>query len=256
MHTNGKVDFLVVGTQKGGTTALASFLSQHPSVFIPGIKEAHFFDVTRNYYDPEAGLVRYGDYHRLFAPAKANQLWGEATPIYMFLRFVPKRIYQYNPAIKIIFLLRDPVKRAFSHFSMQRSRNLESHSFTVAVALEFVRLYLLSRSPGDLRDPFRVHSYVSRGFYSGQIARFFDLFPRENCLFLKSEELLAHHSRVMRNIFVFLGVDPGVEVPFRRVYVGNGGQPNQLLARGLRLLYRPELRRLERLTGLSFPEWV
>ncbi len=255
MHINGKVDFLIVGTQKGGTTALASFLAQHPSVFIPEIKEAHFFDITRKYYDSKKQSPCYSDYHRLFASAKSDQLWGEATPIYMFLPFVPRRIYEYDCAMKIIFLLRDPVKRAFSHFSMQRSRNWETRSFMVAVAIEFLRLHLLSRDLDNLRDPVRIHSYVSRGFYSKQIARFLGLFPRENCLFLKSEELLGQHDLVMRNICGFLGVDPEVKMPFRRVFTGPEGQANIILARWLRLIYRRDLRRLERITGLSFPEW-
>jgi hypothetical protein len=162
MHANGKVDFIIVGAQKGGTTALASFLAQHPGIFILEIKEAHFFDITRKYYDSKARSAPYGDYHRLFARAKPNQLWGEATPSYMFLPFVPRRIHEYNPAVKIIFLLRDPVMRAFSHFSMQRSRRWETHSFAAAVAMEFVRVHLFwaSQTALDTRSGSTVMSRV------------------------------------------------------------------------------------------------
>jgi hypothetical protein len=69
------------------------------------------------------------------------------------------------------------------------------------------------------------------------------------------EDLLAQHAAVMRNIFVFLGVDPEVKVPAARVFVGSEGEPNALLARTLSLLYRLDRRRLERITGLRFPEW-
>jgi hypothetical protein len=255
MHANGKVDFIVAGAQKGGTTALASFLGQHPAIFIPDVKEAHFFDIDSNYYDSKSGRAGLIEYHRLFAPAQPNQLWGDVTPIYMFLPFVPRRIFEYNREVKIIFLLRDPVMRAFSHFSMQRSRGWETHSFTAAVAMEFFRLHLFARDPDDLKDPGRIHSYVSRGFYGKQIARFSRLFPTENCLFLKSQELLAQHAAVMRRIFVFLGVDAEVKVPAARVFAGSEGEPNALLARILRLIYRRDRGRLERLTGLDFPEW-
>ncbi len=255
MRANGKVDFLVVGTQKGGTTALASFLRQHPQIFIPEIKEAHFFDFEREYLDPSTGSPRYGAYHQLYDDAQPHQLWGEATPIYMFLPFVASRIHAYNPAMKLIFLLRDPVKRAYSHYKMVREREWERWPFALAAAIEFFRVRFVSGDSDERKDPIRINTYLSRGFYSWQIRRFVRLFPIENCLFVKSEDLLGRHDCVMRRIFGFLGVDSELKVPAARVFVGERGNLNPLLARVLGLLYRRERRRLEQLTGLKFSDW-
>lgn len=255
MRANGKADFLIVGTQKGGTTALTTFLRQHPRIFIPEIKEAHFFDLTSRYLNAASGRPRYNEYHELFASAQPHQLWGEATPIYMFLPFVAGRIREYNPDVKLIFLLRDPVKRAFSQYKMECSRNWERWPFALAAALELLRVRLLSRDPDEERDPIRVNTYLSRGFYSTQIERFLCQFPKANCLFVKSEELLSEHDRVLRRVFTFLGIDADFKVPAARVFVSLEGGLDPILASVLRLVYRRERRRLERLTGLDFSDW-
>jgi Sulfotransferase domain len=255
MHANRKADFLIVGTQKGGTSALARFLGQHPEIFIPDIKEAHFFDYPAKYLNDSSGLPSYDAYHELFASARPTQLWGEATPIYMFLPFVPDRIHEYNPNLKLIFLLRDPAMRAFSHYKMQRSRHRERWPFPIAAALEPFRLLLLSSGPDHKRDPIRRHSYLSRGFYSAQVERFLRQFPRENCCFIKSKDLLREHDNVLRRIFAFLGVDPDFKVAPASVFVGPQGEPNAIFDRILRLIYRRERYRLQRLTGIDFSDW-
>lgn len=256
MQENGKVDFLIVGTQKGGTTALASFLGQHPQIFMPQTKEVHFFDRTCEYLDTSTGLPRYNAYHARFKVARSHQLWGEATPIYMFLPVAAARIHDYHPGIKLIFLLRNPVERAFSQYKMERGRNWERWPFALAAALEFPRVRLLCGDPDNARDAIRVHTYLSRGFYSHQIERFLRQFPRENCLFLKSEELLAEHDRVLRQVFNFLQVDPEFRVPPARIFASPQGILNPLVARILSLVYWRERRRLERLVSLDFSKWV
>jgi hypothetical protein len=255
MRANDRVDFLIVGTQKGGTSALAAFLGQHPRIFVPPIKEAHFFDYSSVYLNGASNSPRYAAYHQLFADARPDQLWGEATPSYMFLPFVADRIHDYNPDLKLIFMLRDPVQRAFSHYRMQRSRGWERWPFAIAAALEPVRVRLLAGDPDRKRAPVRRHSYLSRGFYATQIERFLRQFPRDNCCFVKSEELLRDHDRVLRRLFTFVGVDPNFTVAPARVFVGPRGDLNATLARILRLIYRRDRRRLERLTGVDFSDW-
>lgn len=266
MQENGKVDFLILGTQKGGTTALSAFLRQHAEIFIPLVKEAHFFDMTRRYLADVQSPCPYASYHELFEISKPGELWGEATPIYMFLPFVADRIFRYNPTVKLIFLLRNPVERAFSAYKMERMREWDRWPFTFAVALEPFRLRLASGDLDDMRHPIRVNSYLSRGFYSTQVERFLRLFPRKNCLFIKSEELLGDHEAVMRKIFIFLGVDPDVKVPAARISpdikvptargsFSSGGKLNPLLARVLALLYRRERARLKRMTEIEFCDW-
>jgi Sulfotransferase domain len=266
MRENRKVDFLIVGTQKGGTTALSAFLRQHPQIFIPRVKEAHFFDMTRKYLADVKDPCPYVRYHELFEIARPGQLWGEATPIYMFLPFVADRIFHYNPTVKLIFLLRNPVERAYSAYKMERTREWDRWPFILAVVLEPFRLQLALGDLDDMQHPLRVSSYLSRGFYSKQVQRFVRMFPLGNCLFIKSEELLGEHESVMRRIFGFLGVDPDVQIPAARISpdikapAAQGSfrlasMPNPLLARVLALLYRRDRARLKRLTGMEFCDW-
>ena len=117
-----------------------------------------------------------------------------------------------------------------------------------------------------MRHPIRVNTYLSRGFYSMQVERFLRRFPRENCLFIKSEELLSEHDSVIPKILCFLGVDPEVKIPAERISpdikapnagisLSSGSKLNPLLARVLALVYRRERARLKRLTEIDFCNW-
>jgi hypothetical protein len=89
-----KVAFVIAGTQKGGTTALASYLYEHPEIGMPTVKEVHFFDTEEHFAPAE---VDYAKYHAYFNPAVRKRLLGDATPIYMYWDAAPPRIWQYNP---------------------------------------------------------------------------------------------------------------------------------------------------------------
>ena len=101
------VEFLIAGVQKGGTTALFSFLSRHPKLFLPPCKEVHYFD-------DESVDWQSPDYSRLdayFRDRSSGQIAGEATPIYTYWQPSAERIQRYNPAMRLIVLLRDPSGR-------------------------------------------------------------------------------------------------------------------------------------------------
>ena len=114
------IDFVIIGAQKSGTTALAHFLDQHSGIAISQPKETHVFDTQ----DFDSGTIntRYAPF---FEEAIHGQLKGEATPIYLFLPDVLKALSAYNQNLKIIVLLRDPVDRAISHYEMARARGEE-----------------------------------------------------------------------------------------------------------------------------------
>ena len=127
-----RVDFVIGGTQKGGTSALDSFLRQHPEICMPATrKELHFFD-------REAENTDYNAYHANFDPKPAHRVIGEASPIYMYWKTAPSRIWNYNPKMKWIVALRNPVERAFSAWNMETKRGKEKLSF--AEAIEKVQL--------------------------------------------------------------------------------------------------------------------
>ncbi len=206
-----QVDFLIAGTQKGGTTALAHFLGQHPEICLPKNKEAHFFDDPDFPEDepPEATLERY----RTFFPVELKgRLRADATPIYMYLPEIARRIWRVNPAMKWIVLLRDPVGRAVSHYQMERGRGNETLPFAAAIAAEKLRL----RRDWHNRawdSSMRQHNYVHRGLYTRQIRRVRRLFGADAVLILTLEDLQRQHEKTLRRVYEFLGVKNREFVP-------------------------------------------
>ena len=98
------VDFVVCGTQKGGTSALDAYLREHPEICMAVRKELHFFDNEKKF---SSGKPDYSKYHDSFNPQKLHKLLGETTPIYMYWNESPRRIWEYNPNMKLIVLLRN-----------------------------------------------------------------------------------------------------------------------------------------------------
>src|ERR1700720_4512906 len=191
-----KVNFVIGGTQKGGTSALDSFLRQHPEICMAETKkELHFFDRAEDDRD-------YKKYHSNFQPKSQHRVIGEASPIYMYWETAPYRIWNYNPKMKWLLTLRNPVERAFSAWNMERKRGAEKLPFKEAVAKE------PERCREALRLQHRVYSYIDRGFYAHQVRRLFNIFGPESCLVFLNEELRNDHANTLRRTFDFLGVDP------------------------------------------------
>src|SRR5438045_2323453 len=106
-----KLDFLVAGAQKSGTTALNYYLKRHPRIALPVKKELHFFDNDELF---AGGNVSYEPLYEMFRPARSGSIAGENSPIYLYWRPALPRIRDYNPAMKFIVILRNPIERAFS----------------------------------------------------------------------------------------------------------------------------------------------
>src|SRR5687767_4363268 len=168
--------FVCVGAEKGGTTPLALLLAQHPQVFVSPNKETHYF--SRLYQ--RGDLVFYETY--FFKGWAGEPAIGELTPDYMRHAELAGRLRRHlGPQLKLIFCLRDPLTRAFSHY-LQCVRILEENdSFENAVALEAQR---------HVENPYYGlrRAYVGGSLYSAQIERFLEHFPRENMFFMLLEE--------------------------------------------------------------------
>lgn len=239
---------------KGGTTAAATFLSQHPQLYIPKSKELHFFDVDERYLADDQGL-RYDLYHRIFRDMEPGQLGGEATPIYMYLPYVPGRIAQYNPDIKLILLLRNPIQRAYSHYRMECALNREPLPFLEALQAERGRV-LFEKDPLTRAVNERWYSYVGRGLYSLQLMNIFTHFPKERVLVLRSEDLLNRHDWTIEQICRFLGVDVFVP-PFEKVFEGSGQAPplTEEAYHYLQKKFAADITRLETLLNWDLSNW-
>jgi hypothetical protein len=207
-----KMNFIVGGAQKGGTTALDAYLRRHPSLSMARQKEVHFFD-NEAHFGKE--VTDYAPYHASFNLADSSKIVGEATPIYMYWYPAPRRIWEYNPATKWILVLRNPSERAYSHWNMERDRGAESLPFLEAMQCE------KERCRQALPGQHRVYSYVDRGFYTEQIQRIWQFFPVEQTLFLKSEELQNYPEDSLIKVCDFLGVDSMPKVTYVKRHVGN-----------------------------------
>lgn len=243
-----KVEALIVGTQKGGTTALWSYLAQHERVCTGEVKELHFFD--RDHWDASTD---YESYHRNFRNCE-SLLKMEATPIYMYWRPCMKRIHAYNPRMRLVAILRHPVERAYSHWEMEFSRGSEPLHFSQAVATELAELGATHRRQD------RVRSYIDRGHYWSQIKRVLEYFPEPQLLLLRNEDLQTDHRNTLHSVNDFLSLPPYQHFPEpQAVYPTQKLQTLPPLDPEMRSdlvdLYRPDVCALERHTGWDLTTW-
>ena len=243
---SGRVDFMVVGAQKAGTTALFEHLAQEPGLALAPVKEVHFFDdETVNWAAPDYDL-----YHRHF-PAPDGRLRGEATPIYSYWPGSIERIAAYNPAARLILLLRDPVQRAWSHWKMEYARGAETEPFAWCVRQGRQRLFA-----AEPWGHHRVFSYVERGFYAEQVARIDALFPRDQLLILTAEALRHAPAAALDQVRAFLGLAPGPPATARIAHQGRdldyGSELTSQDIAHLRAVYAADAERLAARTGVRF----
>lgn len=238
------VNFIVVGVQKAGTTALYDYLADDPALALSKVKEVHFFDdEIVDWSAPD-----YAPYHAQFE-IDGPAICGEATPIYLYWPNALQRIAAYNPDIRLIVMLRDPVERAWSHWRMEYSRGVETHPFSWCIREG--RQRLLSAEPWGVHREF---SYVERGFYGEQIERLFSILPPGQTLILKADDLRDDPGDALARVNGFLSIPGRGPVEHREVHVGHevGGKLGAEDVEYLHGLYERDMSRLKALTGISF----
>ncbi|KAA0439301.1 MAG: sulfotransferase domain-containing protein, partial [Candidatus Thioglobus sp.] len=187
-----KIDFIIIGVQKSGTTALDSYLrGQHHQICMADYKELHYFDTDNLFTN---GQPDYCFYQSFFSPKKSHQIIGETTPIYLYWRDALKRISHYNSDIKLIVLLRNPIERAYSHWNMSCDNGKEDLGFLSALKAESARAE--KQAPEQLRT----HSYIDRGLYVKQLKTLWQHFPKNQTLVLKSSSDV--NEPIEKHIFV------------------------------------------------------
>jgi hypothetical protein len=242
------VDFVIAGTQKGSTTALDRYLRDHPQVCMADRKELHFFDEGDSSW---LGAVRRLRYHAHFSPGATHILLGEATPAYMYMEPVARRIWEYNPAMKWIMVLRNPIDRAFSHWNMESGRGIDDLPFSEALLQESVR----SRKALPNQHP--VYSYVDRGFYTEQIRRVWRFFPKGQTLILKSDDLRGSPAAILRQVTEFLGVSPFDSVEETEVFANPHHKTmGENEAEYLRAIFEHDILALERMLDWDCADWL
>jgi hypothetical protein len=248
---NRKPDFIVLGAQKAGTTALYQILKQHSLIKGSNTKEIHYFNNDLWYSEN-----KITSYHSFFpwphnVPKKAKLF--EITPCYLFHPEVAKRLYNYNPNLKLIIIMRNPAARAFSAWTMYHHHfktgwYREQHdprTFTEAINEELKNLEHTSYSE-DKRG------YIKRGIYHYQIEAFLKYFPKNQLIFIESNELKEKKETLAQ-------IQSFIDVPFENITLLQTNQ-SQVCEKNnfekdllkLKEFYLPYNKKLYKLIGREF----
>ena len=192
--------FILIGAMKCGTTSLHHYLDAHPQICGSDPKEPDFF-LRRN----EKDLAWYKQCFQ--EPAQA---YGEASTNYTkypAFQGVPERMHRVLPDLKLLYLVRDPIERAVSHYAHNRAAGRES------------------RSVDEAFRPVDDNHYLQTSCYHFQLSQYLEHYSKERVLVIESERLRADRGQVLREIFSFLGVDTAVEAPaFEKEYHTTSGK--------------------------------
>jgi len=244
-------DFVIIGTERGGTTSLYNYLLTEDSRIISALrKEIHFFD--QHYYK---GWTWYLSH---FPVRKDDILSGEASPHYYFFPEAAQRVAQAIPNAKLIILLRNPIDRAYSHYQHEVAMGYEKLSFEDAVNRE-VTVSNGIWKPRSLRanGVFQyVHfSYLSKGLYVEHLKPWLERIPSERFLILKSESFFSNPGDVLAGALHFLGMPPTGRSTFRKYNEGQYEPMEREVRSRLRTFYEPYNKELSELLRMDFHDW-
>lgn len=279
-------NFIIGGALKGGTTSLYYFLRQHPEVFMSSLKEPRYFA-----YEPDNPLHADGaglhfpvktlaEYTALFAGAAGEKAIGEASPHYLISPVAPTRIKELIPGVKLIFSLRDPVKRAnsvywHSYRLGQEDRPIEQALTAEEYAIQHGLYYHYLRVWFDLFDRTQIKVILFDDLQRNPLATF-----RDVCRFLDVDDQFVpdlsvrnkggtpRHKRFGRILErvkthpIRQAIDPLVPKPLRRMLLDVRNHNlqetppmSEALARRLRDYFRDDITQLESLLGVDLAAW-
>jgi hypothetical protein len=246
-------DFLIGGAPRSGTTWLYRLLERHPDIYMakPVSPEPKFFLVDSLY---EQGLAYYSA--RWFQSAPSHVLAGEKSTDYLESAAAAARMARDLPRAKLIFVLREPVERAYSNYLWTSMNGFETEDFATALRLEDRRERELPESLKFAR-PF---SYFSRGLYADLLSEYFSRFPREQILVLSFDDLVASPAATAEKLHGFLEVVPrGADADALGVINASQsacGPLDDEIRRTLRSRYAEPNRRLVLMLGPEFAPWL
>ena len=196
-----KPDYMIIGAQKAGTTALFEKLSLHPDICNPPVKEMHHFDRAE-----PGSFFRY----RSWFPIGLNCISGEATPSYFYHKKAAQHISKHLPRCKFIVILRDPALRAYSHYRMEVERGRETLPFEQALEMEQSRIEQAIANqpyncPHHLNEAMR-YSYYHRGLYADQLKRWQGFFSPHRIHIIEFTDLLSGDSVILNDLYAFLEI--------------------------------------------------
>lgn len=188
-------NLFIAGAPKSGSSFLYENLIQVPDVFVPDIKELNYFAYDEimalpNYYKSYV-VSNKTAYLKHFKGAVAQRFLLDSSVSYFTFETVTQKIKDFNPDSKFIFIVRNPIKRAFSHYLMDVRMGVAPQSFSDSL---------------DPQKPFPAHrhQYIENSLYFKHISRFIAHFGKENCHVLVLETLKED----LESMFRFLELDP------------------------------------------------
>ena len=240
-------DFLVLGAQKAGTTALYEYLRRHPQISGPSWKEVSFFD--RHWARGESWYR--GNFPNV-ARTRGKHV-GEASPSYVFHPLAPRRVQEVVPEARLIVLVRNPVDRALSQYNHEVALGRERLPFEEALDAEEERLRgeqeRMASDPRYFSREWWSHTYKARGRYAEQLERWLAVFPREQLLVLPSDDLGSDPARAHAQVLEFLGASPQRLDSYPRVYEREYEPMKPETRQGLAAAFEEPNRRLYELLG-------
>lgn len=232
------LNFLGIGAQKSGTTWLYTALSEHPNIKFAGGKEVHFWDHRRN-----LGIEWYT---QLFS--NDEYINGDITPAYSFLPIeVIQEIYQIMPHLRLIYLIRNPIERAWSSARMALSRAEMQHE---------------EASDQWFIDHFNSKGSLARGDYETCIRQWRSVFPDKQLLIMRYETIRNHPVLAINKVFNHIGVDTLFEEISdshkleAKVFEGDGVALRPSLIPVLQEIYLKRIKSLEDYLQEDFSSWI
>ncbi|MBE9042807.1 sulfotransferase domain-containing protein [Pleurocapsales cyanobacterium LEGE 10410] len=197
-------DFIIIGAAKSGTTSLYEYLCRHPQIFMCTPKEPDFFSIDANY---AKGMDWYCS---LFDEASPTQTCGEASTTYSRWHQHPQtaeRIYQALGQIKLIYIMRHPVDRAYSFYIHRFKGSLHKPELAVSNTFE--------------ETINQQSEFIESSYYLQQIEQYLQFFPQESLLFLLMEDLIDRPAETLNKIMTFISVDNQVDLIEQEKIVAN-----------------------------------
>lgn len=233
-------NFIIIGAPRAGTTALHYYLTQHPQVYMSSQKEPNFFAFENGKVDfrcpdsqeLEKNLVAHSTptleaYHHLFRGVTTEIAIGEASPLYLASPGTPQRIKQQIPDVKLIAILRDPVERAYSHFTQSARGSKDGNP------AEFMQVLHQEEQNGTWGE---ARFFVHQGLYYTYLKRYLEVFDHSQVKTYLFEDFESYPEKVMQDLFTFIGVDstfiPDISVKYNTSGIAKNKSLDFLLSRG------------------------
>lgn len=218
-----KPNFFIVGAAKAGTTSLYEYLKTHPEIYFSPVKEPNYFSTdiktehfsttyrkntildTENYFSQsqlpplQLTFVRKPEhYRRLFENVNNEKAIGEASTSYLYSTRAAANINDYNPDARILAILRNPIRRAYSHYLMALRYGHTDMDFHEAIKTD----YLKTDKGWGISELF-----IELGLYYQQLKRYYDTFPSGQIKVLLFDDLVNQPEKVLQECYSFLGVE-------------------------------------------------